>query len=362
MTTHAIHATFDIRQGSFALRAERALPGRGGSALFGASGSGKTSLLRAFAGLERYPGYLKVNGEVWQDDENGVFLPTHRRALGYVFQEASLLPHLTVERNLAFGWQRTAPENRRVQRDQMLDLLGVAHLLDRRAANLSGGERQRVAIARALLTSPKLLLMDEPLASLDTARKQEVLPYLERIHDELEIPMLYVSHAPDEVARLADHIVLLGDGKILASGAIADISARLDLPTAFEDSAGAVVEGVVEAWDQHYQLISVRVAGNLIRLAHRERAIGSHMRMRILALDVSLSLDQHENTSILNQLPAQIIAEVPGKMAAHVVLRLDAGGMPLLARITRQSRDRLQASPGQQVWAQFKAAAVRSGT
>ena len=358
MKPSAIQARFEVRRKDFTLQAELDLPGRGVTALFGRSGTGKTTLLRAIAGLEHHRGYLNINGEVWQDDDKGVFVPTHRRALGYVFQEASLLPHLTVQRNLDFGWKRTAPSERKVDREQTLALLGIAHLLDRYPARLSGGERQRVAIARALLASPRLLLMDEPLASLDVTRKQEVLPYLERIHDELAIPMLYVSHSPDEVARLADHVVLLDAGTVLASAPITEIASRLDLPTAFDDDAGVVVAGMVESYDDEYQLARLRTAGGVIQVVHRKLAIGSSLRLRILARDVSLVLAPHQDTSVLNQLPVQVVAEAPAKTAAHVILRLDAGGMPLLARITRQSRDRLRIATGKQVWAQFKATAI----
>ncbi|MES2831633.1 MAG: molybdenum ABC transporter ATP-binding protein [Pseudomonadota bacterium] len=360
MSHPAIHLALDVRRGTFSMRADLTLPGRGVTALFGHSGSGKTSLLRAIAGLERHAGRLEVNGELWQDDGNHVFMPTHQRPIGYVFQEPSLLPHLTVAGNLAFGLRRIASENRRIDKQTLLQLLGIEHLLERRPAGLSGGERQRVAIARALLTSPRLLLMDEPLAALDHARKQEVLPYLERIRDELDMPMLYVTHAPEEVARLADHMVLLDAGRILASGAIADITSRLDLPTALADGAGTVAEATAMSYDRRYQLLTVRVAGNLIYLAHAEVPVGTRMRLRILALDVSLSLGRQEDSSILNQLPAQIVAEVPGALDAQVVMRLNASGMPLLARITRHSRDRLHVAPGSSVWAQFKAVAVRS--
>lgn len=359
MNGSPIHVDFNIRHGGFALRVNLDLPGRGVTALFGPSGTGKTSLLRAIAGLDRHHGAcLRINGDVWQDDEKGVFLPVHRRALGYVFQEASLLPHLTVKRNLEFGWKRTEPANRKVDMAPTFALLGIEHLLERYPANLSGGERQRVAIARALLASPAILLMDEPLASLDAARKQEVLPYLERIHDELAIPVIYVSHAADEVARLADHVVLLDAGKVVASGPIAEITSRLDLPTVLEEDAGVVLTGVVESYDALYQLAQLRIGDNLVHVAHRELPAGAHLRLRILARDVSLGLAPHQDSSVLNQLSARVVAEAPAKMAAHVIVRLDAGGMPLLARITRQSRDRLQIEPGRQVWAQFKAAAV----
>ena len=206
-----IRARFRLDYSGFSLDVDLDLPGRGVTALFGPSGSGKTTLLRAIAGLEHAPGgALAVNGDVWQDTVR--FVPTHKRSLGYVFQEASLFPHLSVQGNLQYGQKRVPVAQRRVSLDQAIALLDIGHLLDRKPARLSGGERQRIGIARALATSPRLLLMDEPLAALDHARKQEILPYLERLHDELDIPVLYVSHAPDEVARLADHIVGVARG------------------------------------------------------------------------------------------------------------------------------------------------------
>src|SRR3989304_3322426 len=221
-----IHARFSLVYPGFALNADIQLPARGITALFGPSGSGKTTLLRFIAGLERAAGgLLRVHDEVWQDGAK--FLPVHRRRMGYVFQEASLFPHLSVRRNLEYGWQRIPAAERKVQLEQAVELLGLNKLIGRNdTASLSGGERQRVAIARALLTSPRLLLMDEPLSSLDTASKQEILPYLERLHRELDIPVLYVSHALDEVARLADHLVLLEQGCVIASGALNDRLAR----------------------------------------------------------------------------------------------------------------------------------------
>lgn len=358
MTSDALKIRFAIRQGDFTLQADLDLPGRGVTALFGHSGAGKTTLLRAIAGLDRHRNALvRVGGEVWQDDEKGVFVPVHRRALGYVFQEASLLPHLTVRGNLLFGWKRAGATQTQPDMDHLLDLLGIGHLLERYPNKLSGGERQRVAVARALLAKPKLLLMDEPLASLDLARKREVLPYLERLHAELSLPVLYVSHSADEVARLADHVVLLDAGRVLASGSVAEIAARIDLPSVFGDDAGAVIAGVVESYDAHYGLAQLRAGSVVIRVAHRPLPVGTHLRLRIPARDVSLTLTAQQDGSALNQLPARVVSEADAG-AAHVLLRLDADGMPLLARITRQSRDRLQLVPGNQVWAQFKAVVV----
>ncbi|MBT2373013.1 molybdenum ABC transporter ATP-binding protein [Pseudomonas fluorescens] len=356
-----IEVRLQLKYSGFALDVDLQLPGRGVTALYGHSGSGKTTCLRCIAGLERADeGFVRTNDEVWQDSRNGLFVPPHKRALGYVFQEASLFAHLSVLANLQFGLKRIPRQQRRVDMAQATELLGIGHLLDRHPQHLSGGERQRVGIARALLTSPQLLLMDEPLAALDSKRKSEILPYLERLHDELEIPVLYVSHAQDEVARLADHIVLLSDGNALASGPIGETLARLDLPMALGDDAGVVIDGTVSAYDAHYQLLTLQLPNSplQVRVAHTPLDRGKHLRFKVQARDVSLSLQAEEHSSILNRLPVTMTQEIPADNSAHVLVRLDAGGTPLLARITRFSRDQLQLHPGQVLWAQIKSVAV----
>ncbi|MBH8610017.1 molybdenum ABC transporter ATP-binding protein [Pseudomonas mohnii] len=345
----------------FHLDVDLQLPGRGVTALYGHSGSGKTTCLRCIAGLEKADqGFIQVNDEVWQDSERKIFVAPHKRALGYVFQEASLFTHLSVLANLEFGLKRIPKPQRRVDMAHATELLGIGHLLDRHPQHLSGGERQRVGIARALLTSPKLLLMDEPLAALDAQRKGEILPYLQRLHDELDIPVLYVSHSQDEVARLANHLVLLSNGKALASGPIGQTLARLDLPLALGDDAGVVIEGRVCAYDNHYQLLTLQLPDTAlnIRVAHTPMATGQALRCKVQARDVSLSLHSAEHSSILNLLPVTVVSEMGADNAAHVLIRLDAAGTPLLARITRFSRDQLNIRPGQQLWAQIKAVAV----
>jgi molybdate transport system ATP-binding protein len=345
----------------FALDVDLQLPGRGVTALYGHSGSGKTTCLRCIAGLERADqGFIQVNDEVWQDSDNRIFVAPHKRALGYVFQEASLFPHLSVLANLEFGLKRIPKPQRRVDMAHATELLGISHLLDRHPQHLSGGERQRVGMARALLTSPKLLLMDEPLAALDAQRKSEILPYLQRLHDELDIPVLYVSHSQDEVARLADHIVLLSNGKALASGPIGQTLARLDLPLAMGDDAGVVIEGRVSAYDADYQLLSLQLPNTSldIRVPHTPMGVGQALRCKVQARDVSLSLDNAGHSSILNRLPVTVVSEMNADNAAHVLIRLDVAGTPLLARITRYSRDQLNVHPGQPLWAQIKAVAV----
>jgi molybdate transport system ATP-binding protein len=356
-----IDARLKIAYSGFSLDVDLHLPGRGVSALYGHSGSGKTTCLRCIAGLERAEqGFVQINDEIWQDSDNGIFVPPHKRALGYVFQEASLFPHLSVLANLQFGLKRIAKSQRRVDLAQATELLGIGHLLERHPQHLSGGERQRVGIARALLTSPKLLLMDEPLAALDSQRKREILPYLQRLHDELDIPVLYVSHAQDEVARLADHLVLLSDGKALASGPIGETLARLDLPMAMGDDAGVIIEGQVSAYDAQYQLLSLQLPATEmnIRVTHEPMTVGQALRCKVHARDISLALHNDASSSILNRLPVTVVSEQAADNAAHVLIRLDAAGTPLLARITRYSRDHLAIHPGQQLWAQIKAVAV----
>lgn len=356
-----IQVRLEVAYPAFSVNVDLALPGKGVTALYGHSGSGKTTCLRCIAGLEKAQlGYVRINDEVWQDSARNFFLPAHKRALGYVFQESSLFGHLSVRNNLEFGLRRIPKAERRIDLVQATQLLGIEHLLERRPDKLSGGERQRVGIARALLTSPRLLLLDEPLAALDAKRKSEILPYLERLHDELDIPMLYVSHSQDEVARLADHLVLLSEGRALASGPIGETLARLDLPLATGDDAGVVIQGLVSAYDAAYQLVSLRLPGSnlVMRVAHTPLSPGTSLRFKVQARDVSLTLQAEAQSSILNRLPVTVVGEVAADNAAHVLVRLDASGTPLLARITRYSRDQLHLSPGQQLWAQIKSVAV----
>ena len=342
----------------FVLDADLTLPGRGVTALFGPSGSGKTTLLRCVAGLARAAGQVQINGECWQDDARRIFLPTHQRALGYVFQEASLFAHLSVRANLEFGLKRIPAAERKVGWDAALELLGIGHLLERGAQALSGGERQRVAIARALLTSPRLLLMDEPLAALDTKRKQEILPYLERLHDELAIPVLYVSHSPDEVARLADHLVLLEQGRVLASGPTRDLLTRLDLPLALDEDAAVRIDATVLSHDDTYQLTSLGFAGGHIQVTRKPLAVGAKAHIKIQARDVSIALAGDNRSSIVNRLPARILGFGNAAHPAQCLVRLEVGGAPLLARITRLSRDQLGLVEGMSVVAQIKSVAL----
>lgn len=356
---NGIQAHLRMEHPGFRLDVDLNLPGRGVTALFGPSGSGKTTCLRCIAGLERHAtGHIRINGEHWQDSTTGDFVPPHQRAVGYVFQDANLFAHLSVKRNLEFGMKRVPRNDRRVIWEQATDLLGIGHLLDRIPDRLSGGERQRVGIARALLTSPKLLLLDEPLAALDFKRKQEIMPYLERLHAELEIPVVYVSHAPDEVARLADYLVLIDEGRVVAQGDLRQTLARLDLPTAFGEDAGVVVDSVVAEHDPTYHLTRLEFVGGEVLVARRDEAIGQPLRFRVHARDVSLALEKAQGTSISNLLSARVEQLVAADTPAHVLVRLDAQGTPLLARITRRSADQLGVVPGKTLWAQIKTVAL----
>ena len=351
-------AAFRQSYGVFSLDINLTLPGRGVSAIYGSSGSGKTTLLRCIAGLERaQAAYLSINGEIWQDDKAGFFVPVYLRPLGFVFQDASLFAHLDVQQNLDYGLRRVPVAARRVALDHAVALLGIGKLLKQRSDTLSGGERQRVAIARALATSPRILLMDEPLASLDLQRKAEILPYLEKLHAELDIPVLYVSHAPDEVSRLADHLVLLEAGRVLASGPTRELMTRMDLPLAYGDSAAAIIDATVLRLEPHYKLAVAQFGGGEITVINPMLQVGQKVRLRIQARDVSLTLQMQGDTSVLNIFAVTVTALSPDS-PGQVMVGLAAGGSALLARISQKSADVLQLQTGNRVFAQVKGVAV----
>ena len=351
-----IEARFKLDYPGFTLDVDLKLPSTGVTALFGHSGSGKTTLLRAIAGLEQVPdGRLVFDSEVWQDVRN--WIPTHARPIGYVFQEASLFPHLSVQGNLDYGIKRR-PAN--ADFSHTVELLGIGHLLDRKPDRLSGGERQRVAIARALLTQPRLLLMDEPLAALDLARKQEILPYLEQLHEELKIPVFYVSHAPDEVARLADHLVALDAGRVVAAGPLSETLARADLPIRLGEDAGVVLDGTVAEIDNQWHLARVKFPGGNLWVRDEGHPVGKRIRVRVLARDVSLARAEPSGTSILNHFRVTVCELAADTHPALLLARAEttADGQSLLARLTRRSAAALELAPGVEVWAQIKAVAL----
>ncbi len=353
MNGAGIHVSFQGALGSFRLDATFVAPETGVTALSGPSGCGKTAVLRCIAGLTRLRGSCRVRDEVWQDAS--MCLPTWRRPIGYVFQEASLFPHLSVRRNLLYGAPRHKLSHGAVAFDEAVELLGIATLLDRSPRNLSGGERQRVAIGRALLSDPKLLLMDEPLSALDRLTKDEILPFLEKLHERLALPVIYVSHDMSEIERLADSLVLMEAGRVIASGPLARLQGDPALPLARNRDAAMSFEARVEGHDAQYGLLSLSIAGARLLVPSPFVETGHVRRVRVAASDVSLVLDPPASSSILNVLPATIVGrEALGPSEILVVLALADGGARLLARVTRRSWDRLGLVTGMAVWAQVK--------
>jgi molybdate transport system ATP-binding protein len=361
-----IRAAFKGKLGSFSLDAAFVAPAKGVTALFGPSGCGKTTVLRCIAGLHRLPdGLCVVGGEVWQD-RDGAFLPTFRRPLGYVFQEASLFAHLSVRRNLLFGAPRAqgALSEGKIAFDEVVDLLGIQSLLDRAPGKLSGGERQRAAIGRALLTQPKLLLMDEPLSALDRTSKDEILPFLERLRDRLSLPIIYITHSIAEVERLADQIVLMERGRVIGSGPLEELQSDPALPLAMARDAAVTLDGVIEAYDARYGLVALSVRGGSLVAPATQAAAGEHRRIRVIAGDVSLARETPGLSSILNVLPARIVS-AKGIGANEIVVVLALGpegtGARLLSRLTRKSWEALGLAEGMSVHAQVKAVALAPG-
>lgn len=357
----AISATLNIVYDDFQLQANLVLPGRGVSVLFGHSGCGKTTCLRAIAGLVRVEqGEVQVNAEQWQSWDGKVFVPTFERRIGYVFQEPSLFPHLNVDQNLAYAEKRVKAEPGVFKRDSILPLLGIDRLLNRYPSQLSGGEKQRVAIARALLTQPKLLLMDEPLSALDHARKQEFLPYLERLQRMWDLPIVYVTHSVQELARLADHVVLFNQGRIIASGSAQQIMSDAKFSHLFGEEMGSVFDTVVNRHCDKYVMTELECEGVTFKVPGEIAESGERQRCRILASDVGIALDEPVATTVLNRLPAKIVdIESKSVKTGEVLVVLELGNhQSLLARVTIQSLHELNLHVGKHVWALIKAVAI----
>ena len=354
----SLHLQLDLTRPGFHLSVQAQLPAQGISVLFGPSGCGKTSLLRCVAGLEPAArGRVQIADAVWQDDAQRVRWPTHQRPVGYVFQEASLFAHLDVAGNLNYALKRSPHSTAQHVLAQAIELLGIGHLLSRRSAELAGGERQRVAIARALATQPRLLLLDEPLAALDVARKQDVLPWLEKLRDDLHIPMLYVTHAVDEVARLADTLVVMQEGRIQANGPVAEVLTQTSLPMPNDDT-GALLMGEVRQIDATWHLAQVCFAGGALWVRNSSLQVGQKVRLRVLARDVSVTLDQATQTSIQNHLPCVIDAITPEAHPSQVLLRLRCADTVVLSRITARGAHDLGLRVGMPAWAQVKSVAL----
>ena len=362
ISDQGIQACFYLRYASpvkpsFGLDIDIDMPGQGITAIFGESGSGKTSLLRCIAGLEKNAsGSLNVNGECWQNASS--FVPTHKRSLGYVFQEASLFEHLTAIGNLHYAIKRNHQPVNSELLNQVVSVMGIKGILSQFPQQLSGGEKQRVAIARALLSQPKLLLMDEPLASLDTARKLEILPYLERLRSSFNIPILYVSHAVDEIVRLADHVVIMQQGKVIAQGGITELFSRANLSLGVSNEVGAILECNVVETDKKWHLMRVTFDGGELWLPNVENKQNNTQRIRILASDVSLTLNPHIDSSILNVLSGKIVEIINDEDPAMSLVRLKVGANYLLARLTLKSLQKLDLTLGKNIWIQIKSAAI----
>ena len=357
MDKRLIKVMVQATHGEFSLAVDLSVPGQGVTALFGRSGSGKTTLLRCIAGLIRPAwGEVRINGEVWQSDN--FFLPVHRRSLGYVFQEASLFSHLSVEENLRYATTRARKLERVVSDADAIELLGIGKMLKRMPDQLSGGERQRVAIARALLAAPKLLLMDEPLASLDQESKQEIMPYLEDLRDQLQLAIIYVSHAMEEVSRLADHIVVMDAGGVLVEGGVSETLSRTDFPVGQGDQPGVLLQGEVVEHDPQWHLRRVDFGSGSLWLTEGRHLPGERVRVRVLARDVSLALNQHRDTSILNSFEGLVadIAEEPRTGSA--LARVAIGESYLLSQLTMRSVAHLKLKVGSAVWVQVKSVAL----
>jgi molybdate transport system ATP-binding protein len=344
----------------FTLEARFAAPTPGITALFGPSGSGKTTLVNVISGLiAPDAGEVCLDDEVLTDSRAGIAVPVERRRIGYVFQDARLFPHLTVSGNLRYGEKRARAAQPLIGFDEVVSLLGLSPLLDRQPRQLSGGERQRVSLGRALLSQPRLLLLDEPLASIDAARREEVLPYLEALRDRLAIPMVYVSHQFDEVLRLATHLVLLGGGRVLAQGSVSELSLRPELQSIVgPDLVGAVLEGVVTRVDPEHGGADLSVGRGTVQVSVRGAPVGSRVRLQILARDVILAAQPVQGLSVRNAIASTVTA-ISNDDYGQVLVRLDVGGATVLARITHQALSALKLRPGDAVWALVKAVSTR---
>lgn len=354
-----IVAAFKGTFGAFALDAAFDVPARGVTGLFGPSGCGKTSVLRCIAGLSRVAdGHFSIGAEIWQAPDR--FRPPHQRPIGYVFQEPSLFAHLSVRQNLRYGMPRT-PSGAAAGWDDVVALLGLGAWLDRSPIHLSGGERQRVAIGRALLSAPRLLLLDEPLSALDQRAKSEILPFIERLHQTLSIPVLYVSHDMAELERFSDQLVLMDAGRVLAAGPLHALECDPALPLLGARDAAVSLEGQVEAYDAAYGLLSLRVAGAVFQVPSAPCPIGERRRLRVAAADVSLALERPSRSSIINVLPA-VIQSIQSSSPNEITLVLGLGsqdqGARLLSRVTRRSWEELGLAPGQALFAQVKSVAL----
>lgn len=348
------------RSTGFTLQAAFRAPAAGVTSLFGRSGSGKTTIIQIVAGsLRPDAGVVRVGGETFVDTAAGISLPIEKRRVGYVFQDARLFPHLSVTGNLRYG-ERRARGEKVIGFDAVVEMLGIAGLLGRRPHTLSGGEKQRVAIGRALLAQPRLLLMDEPLASLDEQRKAEILPYIERLREELRLPVLYVSHAIEEVLQLSDMMVAVRDGRVVAAGPLRDVLMRPDmLPVIGRFDVGALFDCTVKAHDIDLALSTIAFADGELRVPLVDRPIGAPVRARIRARDVALSLSRPMDVSVTNRL-AGTVGAIRREEGPYVTVDILLAHETLRALVTIESVERLAIEPGMPIWAMIKAVAIDS--
>ena len=351
------HCSIKLQRKEFSIEAEFDIPSRGVMGIFGHSGSGKTTLLRCIAGLEKDAhGHIEINGRTWLSDNQN--LSSQERNIGYIFQESRLFPHLSVLSNLNYGTKRCAEcDTTTLDRDHLYELLNIGHLLNRKPHQLSGGEKQRVAIGRALLKNPQILLLDEPLASLDERRKQEILPFLDRLHEELSIPMLYVSHSMAEVTRLCDYILVMEQGRVQFNGRLHDALVSPESPLSHEEDAAAILEGIVSKQENEFQLSTIQTSNANHIVVPGQTNIGQHVRLRIKASDVSLCKSAVSDSSILNVIEGNISA-ILEETQGHVLLQINSRNDILLARISRKSYQQMELGLNQNIHMQIKAVSI----
>lgn len=354
----SLQVKFNLKRDSFSLQSEFELEHIGITALFGKSGCGKTTLIRSIAGLEaEVSGHCEYNDRLWHSDQESIFIPAHKRNIGFVFQNAYLFPHMSVKNNLFYSQRHKSNMENVLNQDTVIKMLNLEPLLNRSTLKLSGGEIQRVAIGRALLSNPDLLLMDEPLSALDRSGKEEILEYIECLYRELNIPVIFISHTIEEVARLAENILYMDKGRIEAQGKINEVFTRLNLPLAHEPSASAIIDATVKHHDEDYSLTELEFEDQTIRIPSVKKNIGEHVKVLVHARDVSLVLTPPEMTSILNTFPV-IIDDIQEEGQAQATIKLKLGTQSLLARITRKSVDNLKLENGKALYAQVKSVAL----
>ena len=353
------HVAISLKRSTgFSLNAEFDVPESGVTVLFGPSGCGKTTVLRSIAGLERAQGFVRIAGHVWQDDAKRVFEPTHRRRLGYVFQEASLFENMNVRRNLEYGLKRFKDADGQERLTQAVELLGISHLLDRSPSQLSGGERQRCAIARSLCVRPSALLLDEPLAALDQARRREIMPWLEQLRRELSIPILYVTHSEEELMRLGDQLVLMRNGSVAAAGPVQEVLSQSGLGSSFGHDVPMLLNGCVREIDREWKLAAVACAGSTVWVAAGAMTEGDRVRLSVRASDVTLSLAKPRGLSAQNAIPCRVAEIFESQSGPQRLVRLDCSGDPLLALVTSKAIHDLGVRKGMDLWALVKAVSV----